>query len=226
MMGSQKLKRIIRPVVGGALLLAVVVAYFMVPMPWRGTQAATEFPPLPAYNTEDSPPIDYKAREAAQVALREELIAYEARQAEEARKAEAARQAAIAAQEKAAAEAAAKAAAQKAAEEKAAAAAALAASHPMTTEGYKAYAASKVDAAQFSCLDTLWMHESSWNPNADNPTSTAYGIPQFLDSTWASVGIAKTSDPYKQIDAGLIYIEKSYGSPCSAWDFWQANNWY
>jgi soluble lytic murein transglycosylase-like protein len=70
------------------------------------------------------------------------------------------------------------------------------------------------------------MHESSWNPNADNPTSTAYGIPQFLDSTWAGTGYAKTSDPYTQIDAGLVYIAKSYGTPCGAWSFWQAHNWY
>ena len=47
--------------------------------------------------------------------------------------------------------------------------------------------------------------------------STAYGIAQFLDSTWAGTGIAKTSDGYRQIDAGLIYIENRYGSPCSAW---------
>jgi membrane-bound lytic murein transglycosylase MltF len=77
-----------------------------------------------------------------------------------------------------------------------------------------------------SCLDSLWTAESGWNPNAQNPTSTAYGIPQFLDATWASTGIAKTSDPYKQIDAGLIYIGNRYGSSCAAWSFHQANNWY
>jgi hypothetical protein len=63
-------------------------------------------------------------------------------------------------------------------------------------------------------------------PTAQNPTSTAYGIAQFLNGTWGSTGIAKTSDPFKQIDAGLVYIEERYGSPCAAWDFHQANNWY
>jgi hypothetical protein len=29
-----------------------------------------------------------------------------------------------------------------------------------------------------------------------------------------------------QIRWGLDYIEDSYGSPCSAWSFKQANNWY
>ena len=42
------------------------------------------------------------------------------------------------------------------------------------------------DGSQFSCLENLWGKESGWNPNAQNPSSTAYGIPQFLDSTWAA----------------------------------------
>ncbi|MGK5115740.1 transglycosylase SLT domain-containing protein, partial [Geodermatophilus sp. CPCC 205506] len=92
---------------------------------------------------------------------------------------------------------------------------------------FKEYAMSKVGSAdQFSCLENLWGKESGWNPNAQNPTSTAYGIPQFLNSTWAGTGIAKTSDGYRQIDAGLIYIENRYGSPCAAWAHSKANNWY
>ncbi|MFD2090907.1 transglycosylase SLT domain-containing protein [Blastococcus deserti] len=92
---------------------------------------------------------------------------------------------------------------------------------------YKEYAMSKVGSAgEFSCLENLWGKESGWNPNAQNPTSTAYGIPQFLDSTWASTGIAKTSDGYRQIDAGLIYIEDRYGSPCAAWSHSQSKGWY
>ncbi len=94
-------------------------------------------------------------------------------------------------------------------------------------QAYKDYAAAKVaSAAQFDCLDALWEAESSWRPTAQNPTSTAYGIAQFLNGTWAGTGIAKTSDPFGQIDAGLVYIEERYGSPCAAWDFHQSNNWY
>jgi hypothetical protein len=92
---------------------------------------------------------------------------------------------------------------------------------------FKEYAMSKVGSAQqFSCLENLWGKESGWNPNAQNPTSTAYGIPQFLNSTWASTGIAKTSDGYRQIDAGLIYIDSRYGSPCGAWAHSQSTGWY
>lgn len=152
-----------------------------------------------------------------------ELAAWRSAAEEKARQeAEAAR---IAAQ-RAAAAAAAKRAAEEAAARAVAARAAALSSRTMSVDAYKAYAAAKLDPIQFSCLETMWNHESSWNPNAQNPTSTAYGIPQFLNSTWATVGGYKTSDPYKQIDFGLIYIDQSYGNACNAWAFWQANNYY
>ena len=77
-----------------------------------------------------------------------------------------------------------------------------------------------------SCLQNLWGKESGWNPNAHNPSSTAYGIPQLLDSTWASTGIGRTSDGSRQIDAGLVYIDSRYGSPCGAWSHSRSFNWY
>jgi multidrug efflux pump subunit AcrA (membrane-fusion protein) len=93
---------------------------------------------------------------------------------------------------------------------------------------YQDYAMSKLggSGSQFSCLENLWGKESGWNPNAQNPSSTAYGIPQFLNSTWAGTGIAKTSDGYRQIDAGLVYIDSRYGSPCGAWSHSQSTGWY
>jgi hypothetical protein len=93
---------------------------------------------------------------------------------------------------------------------------------------YQEYAMGKLggSGSEFTCLENLWGKESGWNPNAQNPSSTAYGIAQFLNSTWAGTGIAKTSDGYRQIDAGLIYIEKRFGSPCGAWSHSQANGWY
>jgi hypothetical protein len=91
---------------------------------------------------------------------------------------------------------------------------------------YQSYALAKVGAQQFSCLESLWGKESGWNPNAQNPSSSAYGIPQFLDSTWASTGIAKTSNGYRQIDAGLSYVDSRYGSPCGAWSHSQSTGWY
>ena len=79
---------------------------------------------------------------------------------------------------------------------------------------------------QWSCLYKLWTKESNWNNHAQNPTSTAYGIAQFLDGTWASTGYTKTSDPEIQIKAGLKYIKNRYGTPCNAWNFSVNYGWY
>lgn len=78
----------------------------------------------------------------------------------------------------------------------------------------------------WGALDSLVMSESGWNNNAQNPTSTAYGIGQFLNSTWAGVGYAKTSSPRIQILAMLDYIANRYGNPASAWTFKKSHNWY
>lgn len=88
--------------------------------------------------------------------------------------------------------------------------------------------------ASWADADDLWSllgKESSstrtkLNPTAQNPSSSAYGIFQFLDSTWGSVGGSKTSDPYKQSVYGLKYIKQRYGTPTGAWNFWNANGWY
>lgn len=106
-------------------------------------------------------------------------------------------------------------------------AAAPASSFPATTAGYQAYAESNVGATQFRCLDALWTKESHWRTTAHNPSSTAYGIPQLLDSTWHYTGVGKTSDGFRQVDAGLAYLRRAYpAGPCSAWAHSQAHGWY
>jgi hypothetical protein len=79
---------------------------------------------------------------------------------------------------------------------------------------------------EWTDLNNIVMAESGWRNTAQNPTSTAYGIFQFLDSTWASVGYSKTSDPATQIAAGLKYIKTKYGDPIKAWAFHLANGYY
>jgi TP901 family phage tail tape measure protein len=81
---------------------------------------------------------------------------------------------------------------------------------------------------QFGSLNNLIREESSWNPNAQNPDSTAYGLYQFLDSTWAGTGYQKTSDPWIQHLAGLTYIRAVYDNPGNAWRMWQSRypHWY
>lgn len=75
---------------------------------------------------------------------------------------------------------------------------------------------------EFACLDMLWHKESGWRSNAANPHSTAFGIPQFLNSTWVNYGYpVRPKDPQVQIKAGLRYIYKRYSTPCGAWEFWK-----
>ena len=71
---------------------------------------------------------------------------------------------------------------------------------------------------QYLCLEQLWYLESRWNPLADNKRSTAFGIPQLLK--------LKTKDPYKQIDAGLKYIEARHLNPCLALAFHKKHGYY
>ena len=82
-------------------------------------------------------------------------------------------------------------------------------------------------ADQFGCLDSLWSSESGWRVNADNPSSSAYGIPQALPgSKMSSFGADWATNPVTQIRWGLDYISDRYGSPCSAWSFKQGRGWY
>lgn len=82
------------------------------------------------------------------------------------------------------------------------------------------------DPKELSAWYTLGMKESGWRNTAQNPTSTAFGIGQFLNSTWAGVGMAKTSDPALQVEAMARYIKNRYGSPSRALAFHLSHNWY
>lgn len=93
---------------------------------------------------------------------------------------------------------------------------------------------------QWDSLFQLWQHESSWNPYANNPTSSAYGIPQALvdlhgikppyyarkvSGSGASSEYAG-GDAATQIKWGLNYIRGAYGSPSNAWRHWQGAHSY
>ena len=80
-------------------------------------------------------------------------------------------------------------------------------------------------AEQFSPLNKLWTKESGWRTNADNPTSSAYGIPQMMLSVHDVPKDYKTN-PYTQVKVGLNYIDDRYGSPSAAWAHSQKVNWY
>jgi len=90
---------------------------------------------------------------------------------------------------------------------------------PRDKENYKLYAHIKLlNAKQYRCLEILWNKESRWDPRADNPKSSAYGIPQLLK--------LKVHDPFVQIDLGLKYIAHKHRTPCKALAFHNERGWY
>ena len=85
---------------------------------------------------------------------------------------------------------------------------------------------------EWQCLNNLWNSESHFNPKALNMSSHAFGIAQFLPTTWGNYKVSKTASAQLQIKYGLNYIQKRYGSThdtagaCNAWRFHQQHGWY
>jgi hypothetical protein len=77
----------------------------------------------------------------------------------------------------------------------------------------------KWDDTQVMAMTRLCWRESRYNPMLQNPNSTAFGLYQFLDSTWADYGIQKTTDPLLQTIAAVRYIKSRYGTPKDALAF-------
>src|SRR5699024_9264768 len=75
---------------------------------------------------------------------------------------------------------------------------------------------------QWNALDELIMRESTWNPNAANPTTTARGLFQKMTSIHGPL----ESTVFGQAKWGLDYIKDRYGSPSAALRFHDRNNHY
>jgi len=91
---------------------------------------------------------------------------------------------------------------------------------------YQYYVKQNVPAKEMNCYFNIIDRESKWNPLADNPKSTAFGLAQFLDSTWELVDAKKTNNPYAQIDAMIKYVNLVYEDGCKAWEFKKYKGWY
>ena len=87
-------------------------------------------------------------------------------------------------------------------------------------DAYKIYAHIKIGSyKEFVCIEKLWTKESNWRSKAKNKHSSAYGIPQLLNM--------KETNPYKQIDLGLKYIDNRYkGDACKALAHHNKKGWY
>ncbi|MFI5760131.1 transglycosylase SLT domain-containing protein [Streptomyces sp. NPDC051563] len=96
-----------------------------------------------------------------------------------------------------------------------------------TVAQVKAIAQQMVPAGQFQCFSKIINQESTWNYQAVNKSSGAYGLVQALPgSKMASAGADWRTNPATQIEWGLNYMNSRYGSPCAAWNFHIANGWY
>jgi hypothetical protein len=100
---------------------------------------------------------------------------------------------------------------------------------------YKAFREAGFSDAQWGALVQLCNHENdTWDPNRGTmgPDSDAKGIFQFLSTTWATVGMSFSSDPYIQSIAGNRYAKQRYGDWIGAWAAWQrqkdayGHNWW
>ncbi|MEU0224071.1 transglycosylase SLT domain-containing protein [Streptomyces sp. NPDC006284] len=96
-----------------------------------------------------------------------------------------------------------------------------------STSQIQAMARQMVPSGQWQCFSNIVDHESSWNYQAVNPSSGAYGLFQALPAgKYSSAGADWRTNPATQIKWGLNYMDSRYGSPCDAWAFWQNNHWY
>ncbi|MGZ9829858.1 aggregation-promoting factor C-terminal-like domain-containing protein [Tsukamurella ocularis] len=95
---------------------------------------------------------------------------------------------------------------------------------------YKAFRESGLPAEEWAPLVNLINNESGWDPTVANPSSGAFGLPQFLGATKDKYLPDNSTDPYVQVTAMLKYIKDrpDYGTPSKAWEKWQSRSphWY
>lgn len=81
--------------------------------------------------------------------------------------------------------------------------------------------------SEYAAIDYIVNHESSWNPQAVNASSGAYGLPQSLPaSKLASAGSDWRTNPITQLKWMRNYVNERYGGANGALAFWKANHWY
>lgn len=88
------------------------------------------------------------------------------------------------------------------------------------------------DSAQIN-QDLKWLigKESGGRTDADNPTSTAFGLGQLIEANRIAyakkLGVSPDTQDYNaQLQMMKMYIKDRYGSPTQARRFWESHNWY
>lgn len=81
--------------------------------------------------------------------------------------------------------------------------------------------------ADWNAAAYIIQHESGWNPQATNPSSGAYGLPQSLPGNkMASAGADWKTNYQTQVKWFLNYCNQRYGGVQNAYNFWVKNHWY
>ena len=82
---------------------------------------------------------------------------------------------------------------------------------------------------QRSNMNWIVSKESGWDPKAQNPRSTASGLPQFINSTsraYLGGAPAKKYGIYDQLDGMRRYVNDRYNGWGGAVRFWKSHNYY
>jgi hypothetical protein len=83
----------------------------------------------------------------------------------------------------------------------------------------KLYAHSRLlDYKEFQCFNKIITQESKWLYTARN--GSHYGLGQMRSKHYRDL------DPYRQIDATILYITKRYSTSCKAWAFHLKHGYY
>jgi tape measure domain-containing protein len=81
---------------------------------------------------------------------------------------------------------------------------------------------------QWKAVDYIISRESSWNPKAQNPSSTAAGLPQFIAANQRHYGVypIRQQSVWKQLDAFMKYVTERFGGVLQARDYWKSHHYY
>ena len=94
----------------------------------------------------------------------------------------------------------------------------------------QAWAAARgVSGARKKAMNWIVSKESGWNPRAQNPRSTASGLPQMINSTaraYLGGAPAKKFGVWKQLDGMRKYVHDRYNGWIGAANFWKRNHHY
>lgn len=93
--------------------------------------------------------------------------------------------------------------------------------YPQTHE--ELMAAAGIQPADYGAVDYIISHESSWNPDATEPTTGAHGLPQALPYSKTGCG---WSDAVCQLKWASDYAAERYGGWWGAYEQWVANRWW